>query len=73
MSVIVLILHVIQLLAITFTLGSFVSYEQIYNEESTRNLIANQPYPDSSYGYQKCMFVDSSIEYIGPPIVFTIE
>ena len=41
MSVIILILHATQLLAITFTLGNFVSYEQIYNEESTKNLIAN--------------------------------
>ena len=73
MSVIILVLHVIQLLANTFTIGNFVSYEQIYNKESTKNLIANQPYPDSSYGHQKYMFVDSSFEYIGPLIVFTIE
>lgn len=73
MSVIILILHATQLLAITFTLGNFVSYEQIYNEESTKNLIANQPYPDSSYGHQKYMFADSSFEYIGPPIVFITE
>lgn len=64
-GVIGLVFHVLQLLSIRYTQQKLSCINQ--------NRIENWTSLNNSYRFQKCMFVESSTEYIDLHVVFTIE